>query len=721
MSISEHRQCGVNPDQILIDEEDFEEDGEVEKRSAEWIEEVNVKVQSSLASSQECIDNLHKLSNTLFSLQHEHAKQKPAGPGGKGTILKWWREKKMDPKTLMHLLDMQPMSTAKMMEPNIAKQLDAVVGEIDMILTDITKSLPCKKAQTIAFRYIRKFIENLHKAFHSRSQEYFEVENELRKSDSFGSQGFEDNLVNELKHLQEHSSALKTRAELAEHHYKEACSTNYNLENTIKLLRSKVAQLQNAKKTPSHEQITSENFSPSEDLQIKTKQVPKINKRTTLLKKSNDKITPVESLRGNYPFSQEHKNILVDGHDRLDGQRTVPVKSTEENISFGEPQKQWAILEVSKEENIPFGEPEGENIPTEVSNERISPTTQPKLEKVLNEAVNGKMHKSNPNGRKKQRASARKEEALKTKAKQVVVDLLTDFQTAVLYSLDHGLSSGKELSPDDVCKVQALLKSAELKNVYGVIEKTIKEIFSKPRQNFKQEVSEQQIQVLKPSKESLVEKSKDKQPEFTTFAELLEEISRFSIIQEIALDELSAQIQYFIEEAKQNKNMSQQEAHFYEKTLEALDTVLTLEKMSSQAGMDQLIRIRETTKNLYSINSVLGLKGKEIKLQAEHGKKEGVLLPNMATEIIERTTQSRGKVFQAADTENIVDGSYIVNVTYLRKNYKTLDQAVYNGIISRQLHAIATHLIHQTLTTVQLRLAYLFRKYITFRHIQTVR
>ncbi|XP_038642464.1 uncharacterized protein LOC119958185 isoform X2 [Scyliorhinus canicula] len=721
--------------QILIDEEDFEEDGEVENRSAEWIEEVNVKVQSSLASSQECIDNLQKLSNTLFSLQHERIKEKSAGPGGKGTILKWWREKKMDPKTLMHLLDMQPISTDKMVERNIAKQLDAAVGEIDMILTDITKSPLCKKAQTIAFRYIRKFIENLHKAFHIRSQEYFEVENELRKADSFGSQGAEDNLVNELKHLREHSSALKTRAELAEHHYREVCSTNCNLENTIKLLRSKVAQLQNAKKTHSREQTTSENFSPSDDLQLKTRQASKINKRTALVKKSKDKIIPIESLRGKYPFSKEQTNIFDDGHDKADEQRSLLVKSTEGNISFGESQEQWAIPEISKEGNIPFGEPEeqrtileiskekniplrepGENIPTEVSNEEISLTIQPKLEKVLNEAADGKMHKSDLNVEKKRKGTTRKEEALKTKAKQMAMDLLTDFQTAVLYSLDHGLSSGKELLPDDICKVQALLKSAELKNLYGVIEKTIKEIFAKPRQSLKQP-----IQILKPSKERLLEKMKDKQPEFTTFAELLEEISRFSIIQEIALDELSAQIQYFIEEAKQDTSMSQQEARFYEKTLEALDTILTLEKLSSRAGMDQLIRIQEATKNLYSVNSFLGFKGKEIKLQAEHCKKEAVLQPNMATETIERTIQPRWKVFQAADTDKIVDGSYIVNVTYLRTNYKTLDQAVYNGIISRQLHAIATHLIHQTLTTVQLRLAYLFRKYITFRHIQTLR
>ncbi|XP_048474972.1 protein FAM186B-like isoform X2 [Rhincodon typus] len=64
--------------QTLIDEEDIEEDREVEKRSAEWIEEVNVKVQSSLASSQECIENLHKISKNLFSLQHERIKPKSA-------------------------------------------------------------------------------------------------------------------------------------------------------------------------------------------------------------------------------------------------------------------------------------------------------------------------------------------------------------------------------------------------------------------------------------------------------------------------------------------------------------------------------------------------------------------------------------------------------------------------------------------------------------------
>ncbi|XP_067832634.1 flagellar attachment zone protein 1-like [Heptranchias perlo] len=930
--------------QILIDEEDLEEDEEVEKRSAEWIEEVNVKVQTSLASSQACIDNLYKLSNTLFGLQHERIKPKSPGPAGKDTIWKWWREKKMDPKTLMHLLAMQPMSTTKMVEPNVEKQLDAAVGEIDMILTDIAKYLPCKKAQTIAFRYIRKFIENLHKAFHVRSLEYFEVENVLRKSDSFGSQDAEGNLVNELKHLQEHNRALKTRAELAECHYREARSANYNLENAIKLLRSKIVQLQNASKTLSSEKVTSEEISPSADLQVRPKQAPEIKKSKTLVKKSKDKINPVERFRGKCPFNEEHKNIHADGHDKPEKQRTILVESKEENIPIGEPEEQRTVLEIFKEENIPIGEPEEqrtvleilkeenipigepeeqrsvleilkeenipigepeeqrsvleilkeenipigepeeqknipigepeeqrsvleifkeknipigepeeqrsvleifkeknipigepeeqrsvleifkeknipigepeeqrsvleifkeknipigepeeqssvleifkeknipigepeeqrsvleifkeknipigepeeqrsvleifkeknipigepeeqrtvleifkeenipigeperENIPTEVSNGRITPTTQPKLEAILTEAVKGKMLKSDTNTTKKPRASAWKEEAVKTKAKQMAVDLLTDFQTAVLYSLDHGLSSGKELSPDDVCKVQALLKSAELKNLYGVIEKTIKEIFAKPVQKSKQEFSEQPIQVLKPSKE--------KQPELTSFAELLEEISRFSIIQEIALHELSAQIQYLIEEAKQDQSRSQQENGFHEKTLEALDTILTLEKKSSRAGMDQLIRIREATNNLYSINSVLGLKGKEMKLQAEHYKKEEVPLPNTAAETMERTIQPRENAFQAAAGEEIVDSSYIVNVTYLRTNYKTLDQAVYNGIISRQLHAIATHLIHQTLTTVQLRLAYLFRKYIAFRHIQTLR
>uniref|UniRef100_UPI00398E8F18 protein FAM186B-like n=1 Tax=Pristiophorus japonicus TaxID=55135 RepID=UPI00398E8F18 len=705
--------------QILINDVDLEEDEEVEKRSTEWIDEVNVKVQTGLASSQACIDNLYKLSNTLFGHQH-HLKPKPAGHGGKDANMKWWREKKLDPKTLMHLLDMQPMSTVNMVEPNTVEQLDAAVGEIDMMLTDIAKYPTGKKAQTIAFRYIRKFVENLHKAFHVRSQEYFEVEHELRKSDSFGSQGAEGNLAKELNHLREHSKALQTRAELAERHSREACSMNYNLESTIKLLRSKVEQLQNVSKPLAREKVTSEEFSPSADLQVKTKQAPEINKSMALVKESKDKIIPPESLWGKCPLSEEHKHILGDGRDKPEEQRAVLVESKGQNIPFEEPEEQRTILEVFKEENIPFGETEGGNIPTEVSNGGITPTPH-KLEAVLTEAVKDTMLISDLNARKKHRTSARKEGALKTKAKQMAVDMLTDFQTAVLYSLDHGLSSGQELSPDDVCKVQALLKSAELKNLYGVIEKMIKEIFAKPKQNFKQEFSEQSIQVLNRSKESLVEKPEEKQPEFMTFAELLKEISQFSIIQEIALDELSAQIQYFIEEAKQDKSLTQQETHFHEKTLDALDTILMLEKKSFRAGMDQLIRIQEATNHLCSINNAFDLKGKEMKLQAEHCKKEGVPLTNTTTETMEITIRPRRMVFQAAGGEEIVDRSYIANVTYLRRNYKTLDQAVYNGVISKQLHAIATHLINQTLTTVQLRLAYLFKKYIAFRHIQTLR
>ncbi|XP_032871459.1 protein FAM186A [Amblyraja radiata] len=675
-----------NLDQILIDEEEMEEDEELEKLSTEWIAEVNLKVQSSLASSQTCIDYLYFLSKALFRLQRRHLKSRSTEPGDKQPTGKRWKQKKMESKSLVYFQDMQPMSTATMLEPHIAKQLEAAVGEINIVFTNITKYLPFKKVQTIAFRYIGKFIGNLYKAFLARSHEYFEVENELRKADSFGSQRSEGNLVTEVKGLQEHSCALKTRAELAEYHYREVSSMNRDLEKNIKCLRSKIEQLQNGEKVTA-------------DLLVSAKQVSKTSKSKALVKKSK------------HLSSEEPKNIIFDRHDTTTDQRVIPG----ENIPIGESEEQKAGPEVSKKENIPFDEPTGESIPKELTIGRITPI-QTKFETVLSEAVKGKMFKSNSNAGKNQRAWVQKEE-LKTQAQQMVVDLLTDFQTAVLYSLDHGLRSGKDLAPDDICKVHALLKSEELKNLYEVIEKTIKEI---SMQKLKQEPKEQPVQDRKPLEENLAEISKEREPDLTNFAELLEEVSRFGIIQEIALDELSAQVQYLIEEAKQDQSLSQEETHFHEKTLQALDTILTLEKMSSRAGMDQLIRIRETISNIYSSNSALELNKKEVKLQAECYK-EGASLPETPSATPAKIIQPSGNVLQAAEGEKVVDLSYIVNVTYLRSTCKTLDQAVCDGIISRQLHTTATHLIHKTLSIIQLRLAYLFRKYMAFRQIEIFR
>ncbi|XP_059812702.1 uncharacterized protein LOC132384994 [Hypanus sabinus] len=685
----------------------MEDDEEAEKLSTEWIEEVNLKVLTRLASFQTGIDHLHILSKALFELQHELLKSTSKETGSKDTTGKRGREKKTELKLLMYLQDMQPMSTAKMVEPHNGKRLEAAVGEIDVILADITRYLPCKKVQTIAFRYVGKFIENLHKAFLIRSQEYSEVENELRKAESIGSQNADCNLAIELKRLQEHSSALKTQAELAEYHYKEVSSKNQDLEKTIKCLRSKIEQLQNGGK------VTSEEIPPPADLLVEKKQANKISQSVALVKTSKQKLILAENLKVKGPSNEEPKNILFGGQDRTAEQRVVSGK----NIPFGKPEEQKIAPEVCKKKTPPFGKSTRESISTKLSIGRITPTRSPKLEMILNEAVKRKMTKSNLNSGKKQRAWVQKEEALKTKAQLMVVDLLTDFQTAVLYSLDHGLHSGKDLAPDDIGKVQALLKS-ELKNLYGVIENMIKEI---SMQKLKQEPIEQPVQDRKPLEENLAEKSKEQQPDLIVFAELIEEISRFGIIQEIALDELSAQVQYFIEETKQDQSLSQEEMHFHEKTLQALDTILALQKRSSRAGMDQLIRIQEVISNLYSSNSALELYRKEVNLQTEYSKNEGIYLPVTPSAITGRTIQPRGEDLQVAEDKKIVEISYTVNVAYLRTTCKILDQAEYDGIISKQLNTIATHLIYKTLTTIQLRLAYLFRKYFAFHRIQIFR
>ncbi|XP_042200079.1 uncharacterized protein LOC103190308 [Callorhinchus milii] len=675
--------------QILTEEIEELEDEEEGQLTKDWIKDTDRKVQTSLAATQGCIIHIAKLCNTLFGFEK---KEKPKLKQRMKETWKWWRETRLDPKTALTLQDLKPLSTQEMLEPNSENMVKISLEDIDAMLTDMAKNLPYKKAMNIAFRYVRHYVSNLYKAFKLRSDEYSEVENELRKPDSFGNLAPQGSLVQELQRLRDQLKLIKRRAEQAEGNYMETRVLNQKLEETIKLMRSKMENLQHGPKHSPSIAFTSPDMRRPSVISLKKYE---LKKTKSIIKKVREK-TLFPDIKEADSFRRETKKKGMVSEPKVQSVLKEPsvVRKLEIKEVMAQPIiKERAEAEVALEEKT-----------------QIKDIFKASATKLLPEARFEETHKkisslTIPPMNVSRQQLLEEEEDQDGDAHEVALDILKDFERAITYSLDNGMASGKDLSGDKQKKVQDLLNTPELRSLYSTIMTKMKESFETATKNLPVNVTKQAM-VDEGISAHLFE-------DYSNYLNVPQQVSQLSALVSPSLLPIPVSSKKSLSSLKQITSAQKE-------NLEALTHML-----STSPDVNQLSRVADeaVTEQVEDHPSVSS-PAQEITVRREHPEQGLVSQTRAPTGTKEEIRLKKPSFFAEQERKHHAEmsaNSYTISADFLRTNVKTLDQAMYQGVISPQLHTIATTLIDQTRRSVALRLSFLFRKYIAFRRIQELR
>ncbi|XP_024240555.1 uncharacterized protein LOC112222147 isoform X1 [Oncorhynchus tshawytscha] len=165
-----------NLNQELVEVEEDEDFREVDGITEEWVEEMQDKIQSFMSDIQACIVRLHELCGFLFELDTRKTKKKEA-EHKKGGVWHWWLESKVDARTILKIQELQPPTVDRMMaEPSLATKSST---DLSFMLGDISKSMSCNKAMSMAFKFIQTGLNNLNEALQERTGEAHKAQAQL--------------------------------------------------------------------------------------------------------------------------------------------------------------------------------------------------------------------------------------------------------------------------------------------------------------------------------------------------------------------------------------------------------------------------------------------------------------------------------------------------------------------------------------------------------------
>ncbi|XP_024240556.1 uncharacterized protein LOC112222147 isoform X2 [Oncorhynchus tshawytscha] len=134
------------------------------------------KIQSFMSDIQACIVRLHELCGFLFELDTRKTKKKEA-EHKKGGVWHWWLESKVDARTILKIQELQPPTVDRMMaEPSLATKSST---DLSFMLGDISKSMSCNKAMSMAFKFIQTGLNNLNEALQERTGEAHKAQAQL--------------------------------------------------------------------------------------------------------------------------------------------------------------------------------------------------------------------------------------------------------------------------------------------------------------------------------------------------------------------------------------------------------------------------------------------------------------------------------------------------------------------------------------------------------------
>ncbi|KAK6318737.1 hypothetical protein J4Q44_G00099480 [Coregonus suidteri] len=154
--------------QTFENERERKKEGEEEEVTSEWIEDIHRKLEMSINDTDGCIHRLRGLCQGLFNTDVKKTKKEEAALN-KGGVWRWWREQKVDARTIKRIQELQPPAADVFLaDVNLATNS---ATELSFMLLDIAKSLGCNKRMSLAFKFVTVGLQNLNQAFQERTKE----------------------------------------------------------------------------------------------------------------------------------------------------------------------------------------------------------------------------------------------------------------------------------------------------------------------------------------------------------------------------------------------------------------------------------------------------------------------------------------------------------------------------------------------------------------------
>eukprot|EP00063_Salmo_salar_P014641 XP_013989476.1 PREDICTED: uncharacterized protein LOC106566147 isoform X1 [Salmo salar] len=154
--------------QTFENERATKKEGNEEEVTSEWIEVIQRKLETSINDTDGCIHRLRGLCRGLFDTNVKKKTKKEEAALNKG-VWRWWREQKVDARTIKRIQELQPPAAGVFLaDVNLATKS---ATELSFMLLDVAKSLGCNKAMNLAFKFITVGLQNLNQAFQERTKE----------------------------------------------------------------------------------------------------------------------------------------------------------------------------------------------------------------------------------------------------------------------------------------------------------------------------------------------------------------------------------------------------------------------------------------------------------------------------------------------------------------------------------------------------------------------
>ncbi|XP_024240201.2 protein FAM186B isoform X1 [Oncorhynchus tshawytscha] len=141
---------------------------EQEEVTSEWIEDIQRKLETSINDTDGCIHRLRGLCQGLFDTDVKKKTKKEEAALNKG-VWRWWREQKVDARTIKRIQELQPPAADVFLsDVNLATKS---ATELSFMVLDVAKALGCNKAMSLAFKFVTVGLQNLNQAFQERTKE----------------------------------------------------------------------------------------------------------------------------------------------------------------------------------------------------------------------------------------------------------------------------------------------------------------------------------------------------------------------------------------------------------------------------------------------------------------------------------------------------------------------------------------------------------------------
>nr|XP_015199676.1 PREDICTED: protein FAM186A-like isoform X2 [Lepisosteus oculatus] len=656
--------------QALQEVQEDEEYREVREITEEWVEEMEEKIEKSLGAIQGCIDRLSRLCTLLFELDTKSSKKKQAAIH-KGGVWRWWRESKVDAKMVMKIQELQPPGVERLLQDSSLGI--RTVAELSFMISDIAKSLSCKKALSLAFKFIQKGLQNISGAFQERTKENLELAAQLQSVRSEESRPNLERLKTEVEALKKKAARLEKELACAEGKHaallgemeKEASPVVTKTALIVVPEESLLSVVQEeAKQTPP---------APSP--------VPKSKKTEAVKKKKKPKDVAVP------PVEPEHIKS------------SPPVElAAEEEIAYVEPS-------FTLEEEVLLSEDEGT-------------------------------------------AASHQNDGIMEEMEKISTRLLQNFQKAVLNVAERSLLTGQGV--EDQPK-----RAADAVALYDLLEQTIQSAFSKLVSELHGTFTDRIVKM--PHLDDNLGAAGFWEDTPGNPGDMLKEISKMFNAQDRHLEETGTKMKALLgPDGRKDAKLGPHQI----KTLQSL-----LDQLNDVQGMGkiQLCKLRLVLESLLDIHQQMSLRPKEQvvfveKAIVEAGEPKHIMAPGLeqreegdqAARIQTETsvassqgTQRRVRMSRAKpktlkedvarykkempeEGEHLLNTrmagtTFLVDVESQKTNLRLLQQALRRGDISTQLYSLASDLIIRALSTDELRLVCLFRKYTAYYYIQKVR